>query len=86
MAFVKDILPIINEKFPQLEKSKFYFSDRKVDFGDRDKLLPYLILQNTMDDNKRAIITFLETRSFQYKLIPVFVSIGFVMQILGFAF
>jgi hypothetical protein len=80
MAFVKDILPIINEKFPQLEKSKFYFSDRKVDFGDRDKLLPYLILQNTMDDNKRAIITFLETRSFQYKLIPVFVSIGLAMR------
>jgi hypothetical protein len=80
MAFIKEILPYINEKFPGLVKSKFYFDSKKVDFKDRDKLLPFLILQNTMDDKKRAIITFLDTHSDHYKLIPVFVSIGLAMR------
>lgn len=80
MSFTKDILPFIKDKFPGLEASKFYLFNQKVDFEDRDKLLPYLILQNTLDDNKRAIITYLDTKGLHYKLIPTFVSIGLAMR------
>ena len=80
MAFKNEVLNLIEEEFPALKESKFYLFGKHVKFEDRDKMLPYLILKNTLDDNQRAILTLLDTKSDHYKLIPIFVSIGLAMR------
>ena len=80
MAFKKLITNIIVDEFPGLDKSKFYIFGNEVKYKQRDKLLPYLILKNTLDNNQRAILTYLDKKSEHYKLIPFFVSIGLAMR------
>jgi hypothetical protein len=80
MAFNSELLKFREEEFPGLEQSMFYLFGEQVKFEDRDKLLPYLILQNTLDNKKRGIITFQKTSSDHYKLTPIFVAIGVAMR------
>jgi hypothetical protein len=80
MAFKSEVLNSIEKEFPGLEKSKFYLFGEQVKFEGRDKLLPYLILKNTIDNKKRGIITFQKTSSDYYKLTPIFVAIGVGMR------
>jgi hypothetical protein len=80
MAFKEQILNVVKDEFPGLDKSYFYLFGERVNYDDRDKLLPYLILKNTLDNNQRAILTYLDKKSDHYKLIPFFVSIGLAMR------